>query len=364
MNKHNLIERIFLQLPIVLLLVFISVLYLALYYETVLLNSSNNVDVVGGFVNLHDHDIYIKELATLVGKDVSYELNNDVGIALIYYAVYVASGINSIFDIYIFSLFFNLLFLLLSFFYYNKICSRHKLSDVACLFFFLNFSFLYFSQLVNKDMLTVFTLIYTLYFGIKGRIIFVVLILPFAFLIRQQLALCLLTFLFLINVRNTFFWLVFSYILSSLAAGYISANLQLISAESMGSGFSSFLMSLNSQYYIGNLILNPVRVIQYFLSVPQSLIHAFGNGRLDLAALLRALTLPMALLALVFFVKSIFNLKKTLNSESKIYFLLTYSFFLCWLLNPTINARYLMLILPVMVLGYCYQSEIVKRNGN
>ncbi|MBW3782375.1 hypothetical protein GL270_14170 [Aeromonas veronii] len=362
MKKYSVYNRLILQFPIFFFLAILSILYLNIYYDVAISNVSDSVERVGTLVNLHDHRIYIQELEYLSNNEVSYELNNDFGIAFIYHLIYEKTQISSVIDIYVFSLIFNLMVLWLAFFYYNKVCSRHKLPDLACLVFFLNFSFVYFIQLVNKDMLTIFILIYTLYFGIKRHYINILLIIPIAFLVRQQLALCLFTFLFLINVKNTLFWVIISYIITSLAAGHISANLQLISAESMGSGFSSFLMMLNSEYYIGNLLLNPVRVIQYFLSVPQSLIYVFSDEGLDLAAGLRALTLPLEILSFLFFFRSLFNIKVTLNSELKVYFLLTYSFFICWLLNPTINARYLMLILPIMVLGYFYQSEIVKKN--
>lgn len=362
MNKYGFYKRLILQIPIFYFLTLLSVIYLELYYNVAISNVSDAVESVGTLVNLHDHRVYLQELEYLSNNNLSYELNNDFGIAFIYHLIYVKTKISSIVDIYIFALSVNLIILWFAFYFYNKVCSIHKLSDLACVCFFLNFSFIYFAQLVNKDMLTIFILIYTLYFGIKGRCINIILIIPIAFFVRQQLALCLVTFLFLINVRNSLFWVVVSYVVMSLTAGYISANLQLISAESMGSGFSSFLMMLNSKYYIGNLLLNPVRFIQYFLSVPQSLMYTIMDDGVDFAAGLRALTLPLAILAFLFFLRALFNIKATLSSGLRAYFLLTYSFFICWLLNPTINSRYLMLILPIMVLGYFYQSEIVKKN--
>ncbi|WP_429218173.1 hypothetical protein [Aeromonas veronii] len=362
MSKYNFFERIVLQLPMFFLLFIFSGLYLEVYYQVTLLNDPNNLDILSGLVNLHDHNVYVGELDKISNDGISYELNNDVGIALIYYVLYIASALCNVIDIYLFSFLLNSLFLWFSFYYYNKICSKHRLPDVACLLFFLNFSFIYFSQLINKDMLTVFILIYSLYLGVRGCIIKILLIIPLAFLVRQQLALCLFVFAFLINVKKPLFWMVTSYIIGSLAAGYISAHVPIISEESMGGGLSSFLMALNSQYYIGSLFLNPVRFIQYFFSVPQSLMYTFMDVRFDFAAGLRALTLPLAILAFLFFSRSLSNIKATLNSGLKVYFLLAYSFFICWLLNPTINSRYLMLILPIMVLGYFYQSEIVKKN--
>ena len=362
MNKYNYISRIFLQTPIMLLLLFFSFLYLNLYYGVALLNNHNSIHEVGTLVNLHDHNIYVKELNGLNNEQIKYEMNNDFGIAFIFHVLYVKTGISNLFDIYVFSILFNLFFLLLSFVFYNKICSKHKLSDGACLLFFFNFSLVYFVQLINKDMITIFILLYSLYFSIKGKYKYIIVILPLAFLVRQQLALCLITFLFLLKAKRTLFWIVVAYIVSSMAAGYISANLNLISQQSMGSGFSSYLMKLNSQYYVGNLLLNPVRVLQYFLSVPQSLIYTINNGKLDLAALLRALTLPLSLMAFSFLFYSLRNVRSVISTCGREYFLLTYSFFLCWLLNPTINSRYLMLIIPVMVLGYSYQSKYLGKD--
>lgn len=196
----------------------------------------------------------------------------------------------------------------------------------------------------------------------KKNYFLLVIILPIAFLIRQQLALCIITFVFLMLCRNTKFWIVISYVFSSLVAGYISVHMNIISDESLGSGISSFIVKFNREYYAGYLFFNPIRLLQYFYSIPQSFFNIYVDGEVDMAAIFRFMMLPFVFLSMSFIFKSIFQFQVTRLTSIKPFFILTYSFFICWLMNPTINGRYIILILPIMVLGYFIQRKyFIKR---
>lgn len=356
--RYNFFLRITYQLPLLFCFILFCFVYFYIYHDIYIISHDESWEGIGKFVNLHDHYIYQEKLLELVSNsDVYYEFNNNFGISLIYKILYVDTGIDNLIDIYWFALIFNSIFLVLSFLFYNKICSIHKLSSFACCAFFLNFSFIYFCQLINKDMLTIFFLLATLYYGIRHQYLLILLMLPFAFLIRQQLGLCLVTFLFLMKCNNTRFWIFFSYVVSSIAAGYLAAHADLIAQETLGNGLSSFLMKFNKEFYIGYLIFNPIRFLLYFYSIPQSFFSIYDGHYIDFAAFFRFLIFPLCFLAFIFVFNVFKTMKRALLSEIKPYFILTYSFFICWLMNPTINSRYFMLIFPVMLLGYFFQKK-------
>ncbi|WP_435248251.1 hypothetical protein ACMAZD_01120 [Vibrio sp. nBUS_14] len=354
--------RILLQLPFFIILFLISVAYFIFYYNVAQLGYENSFDVLAKIVNLHDHNVYVEKIQSISSGGVKYEANNDFGIALIYLITYVYTGFNNLVDIYLFSFLFNINLLFLAFIFYNKICNIENLNNITCLFFFTNISLVYFSQLINKDLITYLVLLIALYSGVKKNYFLLVIILPIAFLIRQQLALCIITFVFLMLCRNTKFWIVISYVFSSLVAGYISVHMNIISDESLGSGISSFIVKFNREYYAGYLFFNPIRLLQYFYSIPQSFFNIYVDGEVDMAAIFRFMMLPFVFLSMSFIFKSIFQFQVTRLTSIKPFFILTYSFFICWLMNPTINGRYIILILPIMVLGYFIQRKyFIKR---
>ncbi|MFS1448887.1 hypothetical protein BCU14_022100, partial [Vibrio lentus] len=116
--------------------------------------------------------MYVEKIQSISSGGVKYEANNDFGIALIYLITYVYTGFNNIVDIYLFSFLFNFNLLFLAFIFYNKICNIENLDNITCLFFFTNISLVYFSQLINKDMVTYLILLLALYSGVKKNYLF------------------------------------------------------------------------------------------------------------------------------------------------------------------------------------------------
>ena len=362
MGRDSFLYRLILQSPFFIALLLVIVFYFLVYYLGDIGYQYGSVsDELKVFANFHDHFIYYKSLTELDGQGFIYKFNNDFGIAFVYDVVYKRLGFYYIVDIYLFALFFNLIFLLFVFYLYNKICQLEGLSHLVSAMFFLNFSVIYFSQLINKDMLTLYFLLLSLYFAVKKKYFLIFCLIPISFFVRQQLALCIFTYLVLLNVKQVKLTMFLVYIMSTLAAGYISVHFSFISDQSLGDGLSYFIKTFNNYfYYLGYFVFNPVRVIQYFYSVPQSLLTLYNGRFFDFAALLRVLSFPLVIYSVLFIYGLVKNFKYSLLISQKPYALLVYSFFVCWLMNPSINARYFMLILPVMVLGYFVYKKNIK----
>ena len=122
-----------------------------------------------------------------------------------------------------------------------------------------------------------------------------------------------------------------------------------------------FLVDFNQRFYVGYLIFNPLRALQYLVDAFSSFSFWTDTGGVDVAKILR---IPQLLL-LVALAPPIISMIKRFNywltTPAKSLVLVVVSFFLVWLMNPTINARYTMLITPVLVLFGLYARRHVKQ---
>ncbi|UDM62778.1 hypothetical protein KIJ96_05930 [Pseudoalteromonas piscicida] len=349
--------------PLSILVLVASIIYFS--YTEGLIQNGIGYEELNYIINVHDHNIYLKKMDGFIhGEADSYEMNNDLGIAIIYYFFYYKTGVDSLLDLRVFSFIFNATFYFLYVFVFFSICSKYRVSDYARLSVFLNLNLIYFMQLVNKDMLTIFALIYYLHLVINKSFILMAVVAFLSFFIRQQLGLCLLTFTFLYYSYNTKFWMFFVYVVSSLAAGYFNANFSIISAESLGTGLAAYISYFNQSFFVGYLIFNPVRFLQYIYALPESALVFINSPYFDYAALFRMLAMFYFFALIIFFIRSVRNFSWLMSSNVKPFILMVYSFFICWLINPTINARYLMLIFPIIILGYFIQKSALSTNNS
>jgi len=151
------------------------------------------------------------------------------------------------------------------------------------------------------------------------------------------------------------------YTITSIAAGALSVYASVIGEESLGEGFSAYLIAFNDQYLVGYLLFNPLRVAQYVMDAYSSFNIWTDSGGLDVARLLR---LPQLLLivALAPAISSLITrFSYWLTTPARPLVICIVAYLLAWLMNPTINARYVMLITPVVVLFGLYARRNLGR---
>lgn len=308
-------------------------------------------------LNSHDHLFYVDTLDAIRADGVQYGFNNNFGIAAVYWALGTALPFLVNDQITLLPFVFNLVIMLLTYLLWVKICDFYKMGIAARLSFFVNTSLLYFLQLINKDMLTIFAFLFVIYVGLHRRYIFLILAIPFFFLVRQQLAVFAVFYVYFMlapNPKNRM-WL--AYVVTSLVGGILSVFAGFVSEDTMGDGFSAFLTQLNSHYFVGYLIFNPIRVLQYIVDVYMSFSFFTDAGGVDVAKLLR---LPQLILLAVFWapcLSLVTRFQAWVRSPAKPLVLTIVAYLLAWLMNPTVNARYVMLITPVLVLFVFYAAK-------
>ncbi|MEK7747806.1 MAG: hypothetical protein AAB300_01850 [Nitrospirota bacterium] len=306
-------------------------------------------------LNDHDHFVYVTNIDRILFEDLlGYEISNDIGIAAIYMALASAFPFLVDQDYTLIALVFNCITLIGCYVIYADICNYCKLGQIGNLSFFANLSLIYFAQMINKDMLTIFAFLLAVRCGIHQRMWLLLALIPFFALVRLQLAVFILIFAFLMATPWPGWRIICLYILTSIAAGVLSIFVSIISDESLGEGFSSFLVNFNRNYYVGYLLFNPLRVIQFIFDAYASFSFSTEMGGVDMAKILR---LPQLILLLLLFrpLGSLFiHFRHWLKTRARPIVLVVVAYLLTWLMNPTINARYVMLITPVLVLFALY----------
>jgi hypothetical protein len=348
-NKTNLISNFF----------FILFLTLCVLYFFACNDYFVNLKELTNYSNIHDHKIYLDSMDQIKDGNILLSINNDFGIAFIY--IYITKFFNliGISDILTITFFFNIITLIFVFKNYLKICDKLNLNSITKYYFFLGFQFLYFTQLINKDLLTILFFTIVLKNLIEKKYLKIMFLCFLFFFVRIQLLFfgTLCVFLSFGNFRKR---IILAYMFTSILGAITSVKGDLISEESMGEGLSSFLINFNNNYiYTGYLIFNPIRIILFFVDIFMSF-FIYTDGLIDISKILR---IPL-LLALIFLIIPIFNsiklysrIKNSINgSIIKNVYILILSFILTWLMNPTINARYVMLIVPfLLILGKYFQ---------
>ncbi len=327
------------------------------YYIVFAADLGNYASETGLFqyaLNSHDHYVYLLNMDLIRDGESFFELANDKGIALIFLTLSLMfpSLINE--HLTLIALIFNCLTLCCCYWFYAKICERLDLGALGKLTFFANFSVIYFAQLINKDMLTILAFLLAVYCGMKNRLYLLLLLMPVFVLVRIQLVVFVIIFLFLMTGERAFPRILISYVATSLVAGYLSVFYSIIGVESLGDGFSSYLVSFNQKFYTGYLLFNPVRVVQYFIDAYSSFLFFTPSGGINTAKFLRLPQLLLMLLLLMPLSALIFKLKFWLQSPARPLILVVIAYLLTWLMNPTVNARYVMLITPILVLFALY----------
>lgn len=338
-NKTNIISSIFFILFILLCVIY----YFGCNYFFV------NFPYIYNYSNLHDHLIYLNNISNIDQGNILLSLNNDFGIAFIYKYIIFCFNFFGINDIELIAFIFNLLTVIIIFRNYLKVCDKLDLTGFTKFLFFLGLQILYFTQLINKDLLTLLFFTLILKWLLNKNYKFIILFSIFFFVVRIQLLIFGIITIYLSfgNFKRRF---IYSYIFTSILGAIISVKSELISDESMGSGFSMFLIEFNRNFfYTGYLIFNPLRVLQFIMDIFMSF-NIYTDGLIDVSKVLRIPLLIGILFLFKQFVYSINNFRVVNDSKVKQIFIILISFSLTWLMNPTINARYVMLIVPFILL--------------
>ena len=314
-------------------------LFLCVVYFLAFAADMDRYDATGGFwqyaLNSHDHFIYVESMDRVREGDFPYEFSNDLGIAAIYVVLAKVFPFLVDQDFTVISLLFNSVILICSYLVYASICDLLEL--------------------------TVLALLFAVHSGLRGTLYRLILLVPILLLVRQQLAVFALVFVLLMRTAHPWRRIVPVYLVTSLVAGVLSVFTAIIGWESLGEGFSMFLVDFNQRFYVGYLIFNPLRALQYLVDAFSSFSFWTDTGGVDVAKILR---IPQLLL-LVALAPPIISMIKRFNywltTPAKSLVLVVVSFFLVWLMNPTINARYTMLITPVLVLFGLYARRHVKQ---
>lgn len=339
-------------LPVLALLLLLAVCYA--YFVAFGRDAENYTEDVGVIqytLNAHDHFVYVNNVDSIQQSGLEYQLNNDVGIAALYVALSWLAPIPHDPSYIATSFIFNCLTITAIFFLYASICRQLNLNQGAVALFFANCYLIYFSQLINKDALTILAFLLTVLMGLKGQLNRIWLLLPIFALIRQQLLIFVLVYLVLSYSKRPVRSALILYVLTSLAAGLLSVFASVIGEESLGEGLSAQLIEFNANYYVGYLLFNPVRVLQYAYDTLLSFDFVTDTGGLEAAKILR---LPQ-LVVLIALTPTLLNLFRHFRQEmgvprSREVLYAIVSYLLAWLMNPTVNARYVMLITPLLVL--------------
>ncbi|EKD3182166.1 hypothetical protein CDU00_07940 [Cronobacter sakazakii] len=319
-------------------------------------------------VNIHDHYVYLSYIEDIEssGDWITLSgLNNNFGISLLYYFFH---GILNIFGINIsyesLALIINLFILFCVLKAYAYIIYKFNLDSTFALTFFLMTPLVYFAQLINKDSFTILIILLAIKFSLEQRWKSFLILTIVSALIRFQLpALLLLYLFFIIGEKKHILKFIAAYVFLSLVNGILAKyQTEFFSESTLSDGMSYMVYSLNRNYYIGSLLLNPIRAIQYIHDAIIS--FAFIDGcKIDVGRFKNIPQVAFLLFLTPFILNSIINYSFYMNQKEKYLLAMICAFFGIWLFNPTINLRYFILFFPVLqILGLSMYINFKKQN--
>jgi hypothetical protein len=313
--------------------------------------------------NIHDHLVYLKNIELVRSGESIIEFANDKGIASIYLLMSNIFPFLANEDMELMAFLFNIVTLIFCYLLYSKISDQLGLGIYGRLSFFVNLSFLYFSMLINKDMLTILYFLLAVRLGMQRQYWVLLTLLPFFVFVRLQLVIFTVILIFL-SFGGRFWWKVLLvYLFTSMMAGYMSVYHSIIGEESLGGGFNAFVIKINESYLIGYVLFNPIRLFQYVVDAYLSF-DVFTEGwAIDVA---KGLRIPILIL-FIYLLPALFNLfsniNKYLKSPLRPLLLVIIAYVLTWLMSPIVNARYVILITPVLLLAtmFAHQRGLYER---
>lgn len=353
-------------------LFFVFCIICFIYFWLFAYNTGFTYEPISGWinpVNIHDHYVYLSYIDDIEssGDWITLSgLNNNFGISLIYYCLHSILefiGIDISYEA--LALIVNLLILMYALKIYSLIIYKIGLHPAWALTYFIMSPLIYFAQLINKDSFTILIILLAISFAISGQWKHLLMLTLLSVLIRFQLpALLILYVLFILGKKNHIIRFIGAYVLLSLINGVLAKyQIDFFNESTLSDGMSYLVYSLNRNYYIGSLLLNPIRAIQY---VHDALISFdFIDGKLvDVGRMKNIPQLIFLLFLTPFLINAIINYNTYMGKKEKYLLAMIVAFFGIWLFNPTINLRYFILFFPVLqILGICMYVTFKNRTG-
>ncbi|HBU09080.1 MAG TPA: hypothetical protein DEA99_07935 [Candidatus Omnitrophica bacterium] len=318
-------------------------------------------------LNLDQEKAYIPYMAMMEDGTYVNRISNSAGISHIYYALKKLTGF-SYEDIPWVSFLINNLFIILCYRYFVKIGLQLGLEMRYRWLFFINPALIYYSQLINKEIFTLFfTLAFTYYLGRKQSLK-VLLYACFAFIVRMQMLPVGILAIWLHRRRNYIWSLVIIYIITSLAGPVLlPQDIDMDTSSWMRAdntpGMVLLVQSLNQKYYIGSLILNPIKIVQYAFDQLRCIFFIMDDGRIDLYKFRDVLFT----LTLAYLISPIMRLtthfRTYINTPCRPLITVTCTFMLVLLVNPMVHSRYLFPISYNLVLLAVFVIQELKKTA-
>jgi hypothetical protein len=309
----------------------------------------------GHIANFHDHFQYLAISPEYISDyGVNISTLNVFGIGSIYFFI---SAYLENFDVIEISSFINLVAVIFSGLIHRKICRILGLSNSSHYLFFLNLPIIYYSQLVGKDIIFIALLYAMMYAYLSEKYILVVAIGLLGAFVRVQFPLYSIFLIFIqcagSTKRSTY---VFLYVITSLLGAYAMNHSGAIGDyNDLEAGVTSIVYKINEYIPIGNLLLNPVRLVQNILLFISAPIVGLFSGNV-----FYILMSPMVLYIVLRITSLSFLIKGRYNKIGQFIIVAV----LVLLAYPIINTRYIALIVPFIILSLAYikKSGVVSRH--
>lgn len=318
-------------------------------------------------VNIHDHYVYlgyIEEMQSSGDLITLSGLNNNFGISLIYCFIYSAlSAIGIEVSYETLALIVNLIVLMYALKIYSLIIYKLGLHPAWSLTYFAMSPLLYFAQLINKDSFTILIVLLAISYSISSQWKQFCFLVILSMLIRFQLpALLLLYLIFIFGNKHHLKKFILAYVSLSLINGVLARyQIDFFNESTLSDGMSYLVYSLNRNYYIGSLLLNPVRAIQYLHDMLISFDFVDG-AMIDVGRIKNIPQIIFLIFLSPFIVNGFMNYRSYMNQKEKYLLAMIVAFFGIWLFNPTINLRYFILFFPVFqILGICMYVNFKRK---
>ena len=344
--RHNIFYYIF-------LLIFCGIIYAYGQIAVIPLIDQYSSDTPYGHIaNFHDHLQYTAISPEYISDyGVNISTLNVFGIGSIYFLI-SAYLVN--FDVIEISYFLNLVAVIFSGLFHRKVCHILGLSNSSSYLFFLNLPIIYYSQLVGKDVIFIALLYAMLYAYLSERYILVMAIGLLGVFVRVQFPLYAIFLVFIQCIgsakRSTY---IFLYVITSLLGAYAMNHSGAIGDyNDLEAGVTSIVYKINEYVPIGNLLLNPVRLIQNILLFSNAPIVGLFTGNV-----FYILMTPMVLYIVLHFTSLRFLIKGRSNKISQFVVVAI----LVLLIYPIINTRYIALLAPFIILALAYTKKIRSR---
>lgn len=332
-----------------------------LYYVVFVSNKGFVYEPVVGWlnpVNIHDHYVYLDYINNINNVEQLFGLNNNLGIALVYYLGHKLVSLFG-YDIQyeVLALLINVLILLLALKTYINLVKLFGMPQYYVITFFFLTSLVYFSQLINKDSFTILIFLKAIELSKKKHWLRYMVLITLSLFIRFQLPVLLIVYAYMVvKNKKPLKEILLLYIASSLLNGYLAKyQTHFFNERTLSDGLSFFVYQLNIKYYIGSLLFNPLRVIQYLYDTLLSFDFINEDYKIDVSRLKNIPQLFILFLYFPFIINCFVKYKKKMHGDERFFMAIIVSFFLIWLFNPTINQRYFICVLPIFQLLGLFQ---------